>query len=146
MHDGSFWAYELSKSYVGTGKEAESHAALGTLLCGGIAGVVTWASIFPLDVVKTRLQTRTLTVSPAEEQSLLSGNGSKQMLYPKGAWTIMRETYQEGGIRIFFRGLGVCSARAFVVNAVQVRQYQSPRMDWKADDTSGLYMNGLFAL
>jgi solute carrier family 25 carnitine/acylcarnitine transporter 20/29 len=33
-------------------------------------------------------------------------------------------TYQEGGLRIFFRGLGVCSIRAFVVNAVQWAVYE----------------------
>ena len=33
-------------------------------------------------------------------------------------------TYREGGLGIFFRGLGVCSVRAFVVNAVQWAVYE----------------------
>jgi solute carrier family 25 carnitine/acylcarnitine transporter 20/29 len=32
--------------------------------------------------------------------------------------------YREGGLAIFFRGLGVCSLRAFVVNAVQWAVYE----------------------
>jgi hypothetical protein len=44
----SFWSYELCKQYVASDNNAEASAAAKTLLCGGIAGVVTWASIFPL--------------------------------------------------------------------------------------------------
>ena len=116
----SFWSYELSKSYFADAEENENHAALRVLFCGGIAGVVTWASIFPLDVIKTRLQTQTLPSTCGEQQPLLDGNVSKHSTLPKGTWKIAREAYREGGVRIFFRGLGVCSARAFIVNAVQV--------------------------
>ena len=115
-------------------------------MCGGVAGVATWASIFPLDVIKTRLQTQTLAARSAEEQPLLNNNGPKRAIYPKGAWTITKEAYLEGGMRIFFRGLGVCSARAFVVNAVQVSQHFNFDCIQKADEASGLYMNGLSLL
>ena len=32
---------------------------------------------------------------------------------------IARDAYQTEGVGVFFRGLGICSVRAFVVNAVQ---------------------------
>ncbi|KKY26312.1 putative mitochondrial carrier protein [Diplodia seriata] len=45
----SFWSYELSKRLITSPDEdTPRQAALKVLLCGGIAGVVTWASIFPL--------------------------------------------------------------------------------------------------
>ena len=44
----------------------------------------------------------------------------RDMGYPKGAWAITKDAYRQEGYSIFFRGLGVCSIRAFVVNAVQV--------------------------
>ncbi|KAK1830521.1 mitochondrial carnitine acylcarnitine carrier [Podospora conica] len=97
-----FWGYEL---FSRTLPFAEGSAG-GVLVCGGLAGVVTWASVFPLDVVKTRVQTR--------------GDG-------EGAWAVARELYREGGVRPFWRGLGVCSARAFVVNAVQWGVYEWKR-------------------
>jgi solute carrier family 25 carnitine/acylcarnitine transporter 20/29 len=41
-----------------------------------------------------------------------------------GAREVAKETYREGGIRPFFRGLTVCSVRAFIVNAVQWAVYE----------------------
>ncbi|KAK4642040.1 hypothetical protein QC761_506220 [Podospora bellae-mahoneyi] len=112
-----FWGYELSSgwynSFFGTTPEETTGRAL---LCGGVAGVLTWASIFPLDVVKTRMQTR----DTAGEQQGLLGSGGKG----KGAWQTGREIYAREGIKPFFRGLGVCSLRAFVVNAVQFAVYE----------------------
>ncbi|KAI1080306.1 solute carrier family 25 member 45 [Whalleya microplaca] len=121
-----FWAYELGRRWMeggygsgsgsgsggerGQGREQgkETNETVEVLLCGGIAGVVTWASVFPLDVVKTRVQTQTQV------------GGGKRL----GAVEVAREAYREGGVRVFFRGLTVCSVRAFVVNAVQWAAYE----------------------
>lgn len=95
--------------------ENDRQAAVRVLLCGGIAGVVTWASIFPLDVVKTRVQTQ--AIASGEGSPLLPG---RDFHGPMGAWEVAKLAYREEGVRVFFRGLGVCSVRAFIVNAVQV--------------------------
>ena len=44
----SFWAYELSKRAITGSEKSDKPEWMSVLLCGGIAGVVTWASIFPL--------------------------------------------------------------------------------------------------
>jgi hypothetical protein len=45
----SFWSYELSKRVLISDRTgAEKPEWMTILLCGGIAGVVTWASVFPL--------------------------------------------------------------------------------------------------
>ncbi|RWA08349.1 hypothetical protein EKO27_g6766 [Xylaria grammica] len=85
--------------------------ATKVVLCGGVAGVVTWASIFPLDVIKTCVQ------DPAQSTTALPLDGSRPRR--KGAIQFAREIYRNGGIRAFFPGLVVCSKRAFIVNAVQ---------------------------
>ncbi|GAW13619.1 hypothetical protein ANO14919_030060 [Xylariales sp. No.14919] len=85
--------------------------ATKVVLCGGVAGVVTWASIFPLDVIKTCVQ------DSAQSTTSLSLDSSKPRR--KGAIQFAREIYRNGGIRAFFPGLVVCSKRAFIVNAVQ---------------------------
>jgi len=103
-------------------KETDRQRAVKVLLCGGFAGVVTWASIFPLDVIKTRVQTQVLSTN-LEQQSLLVAAQQRGMTFttPRGAIEIAKQAYLTEGIRVFFRGLGVCSVRAFIVNAVQVR-------------------------
>lgn len=94
------------------------------LLCGGLAGVITWATIFPLDVIKTRVQTQALhSVSPrgGEERGLLQSATRDARL---SSFEIARHAYRTDGAGVFFRGLGVCSVRAFVVNAVQWAVYE----------------------
>lgn len=115
---GSFWSYELCKRLMTTENESSNQAALKVLLCGGIAGIVTWGSVFPLDMVKTRLQAQTMHdhVGEAAEGRTLLGR-SRQTL---NSFQIAREVYRAEGVHAFYRGLGICSIRAFIVNAVQV--------------------------
>lgn len=119
-----FWSYELcsrlfsdSVSREGTLTSREEVAKV--LLCGGIAGVVTWASVFPLDVVKTRVQVQG-QVQSGEAGLLLSTSVAQR----KGALEIARQAYRNEGAGVFFRGLGVCSLRAFIVNAAQWAAYE----------------------
>lgn len=115
----SFWAYELSKRAF-CYQEEQGNANLKILLAGGIAGVVTWASIFPLDVIKTRIQSPKMfdaTFSHMAEEHLLAGKIERKV----SAAEVARQVYRQEGFGSFFRGLGVCSVRAFIVNAVQVR-------------------------
>lgn len=94
------------------------------LLCGGLAGVITWASIFPLDVIKTRVQTQVLhpeTTRAGEQIGLLQPEVQSKRL---SAIDIAKHAYRTEGAGVFFRGLGICSVRAFVVNAVQWAVYE----------------------
>lgn len=114
-----FWSYEWTKQAIASPTDTDGQAALKVLLCGGLAGVVTWASIFPLDVVKTRFQTQHLH-GESEREALLGRT------HPKSLTTleVARKAYQVEGAGVFFRGLGICSIRAFVVNAVQWAVYE----------------------
>ena len=123
----SFWSYELCKRLVTTENESSQQEAMKILLCGGIAGIVTWASVFPLDVVKTKLQAQNFpgllpvtSAAGSERQALLGHTGSTTRRRPLNAMEITREAFRAEGISVFYRGLGICSLRAFIVNAVQV--------------------------
>ncbi|KAI1399756.1 solute carrier family 25 member 45 [Hypoxylon fuscum] len=125
-----FWSYELTSKWVESfssrqnvngNANAFSQDAAKVLLCGGLAGVVTWASIFPLDVIKTRVQTQTFD---AAAMPLLGSSNSRERPRRLGAIEVARDAYKEGGARVFFRGLTVCSVRAFIVNAVQWAVYE----------------------
>lgn len=89
------------------------------LVVGGLAGCVSWFSIFPLDTIKTRLQ----AANRHENHSLLPGSYPsteedvdrpyQHVLILNTASTI----YGEGGVPAFFRGVMAAMLRAFVVNA-----------------------------
>ena len=128
----SFWSYELSKRALTNPEDTHTQSALKVLLCGGLAGVVTWVSIFPLDVVKTRVQTWDLhhgKISPALPST--AGTASQPLLGTSevvgkrpSTFAIAKAAYHADGSSVFFRGLGICSARAFIVNAVQWAVYE----------------------
>ncbi|KAK0384216.1 hypothetical protein NLU13_8304 [Sarocladium strictum] len=124
-----FWSYELANSLWQSNAVAQESSWRSEgpkiLLCGGIAGVVTWASVFPLDVIKTRVQTQIL--HPGSEASPLLHQDPSSARHGRraGAVEVARAIYADGGSRSFFRGLTVCSLRAFVVNAVQWAVYEA---------------------
>jgi solute carrier family 25 carnitine/acylcarnitine transporter 20/29 len=121
---GSFWSYEWTKQAWTSPDDSDREAAMKVLLCGGLAGIVTWASIFPLDVVKTRVQTQVLYHErrlQAEHRALLQPDVLERRL---SSFEVAKLAYRNEGVSVFFRGLGICSVRAFVVNAVQWAVYE----------------------
>ncbi|KAJ5482955.1 hypothetical protein N7539_006401 [Penicillium diatomitis] len=119
-----FWSYELCKRLMTVENESAHQSAVKILLCGGIAGIVTWGSVFPLDMIKTRLQAQTM-----QERPPLSANAEGQVLLRAcrptlNSMQLAREVYRAEGVGAFYRGLGICSIRAFIVNAVQWAAYE----------------------
>ncbi|KAF3155064.1 hypothetical protein TWF225_008358 [Orbilia oligospora] len=123
-----FWAYEATKNALGLESEMAT-----SLVAGGIAGCVTWASIYPFDVVKTRVQTQSL-VGPVinggscgERDGLLGGNGGgggAARRYEMGAWDHTKAIWRTEGVRGYFSGFWWCMGRSFFVNAVQWALYE----------------------
>ncbi|XP_071512800.1 solute carrier family 25 member 45-like isoform X1 [Panulirus ornatus] len=79
---------------------SEQCAGASTLIfCGGMAGVISWASILPLDVVKSRIQ----------------ADCSTNPQY-KGSWDCFVKSYYADGLQVFTRGFWMMSLRAFPTN------------------------------
>lgn len=87
-----FWAYEASKQ--SSILEAVSPMTK-SLVAGGIAGCVTWASVYPLDVIKTLVQIQEVE---SEAAPLL------RRRKPVGAINCAKDIYARGGATEFFRG------------------------------------------
>lgn len=113
-----FWSYELTKRLLLSRQHDPflEASTMDVLMSGGIAGVITWASIYPLDVIKTRLQAQDSGAAHGHESSALLESSARR----KGAMQIAREVFRTEGVRALYQGLGICSVRAFIVNAVQV--------------------------
>eukprot|EP01024_Parvocaulis_polyphysoides_P029813 TRINITY_DN27042_c1_g2_i1.p1 TRINITY_DN27042_c1_g2~~TRINITY_DN27042_c1_g2_i1.p1 ORF type:complete len:290 (-),score=26.86 TRINITY_DN27042_c1_g2_i1:285-1154(-) len=75
-------------------------------VAGGIAGVVSWAVVYPFDVIKSRIQ-------------------SSSNLQYYSWYQCMIDSYRKEGGAVFFRGLDACLTRAFLVNAVIFLAYET---------------------
>ncbi|KAL2754243.1 hypothetical protein ACRALDRAFT_2028702 [Sodiomyces alcalophilus JCM 7366] len=96
-----FAAYEYIKRRLtprdpATGKPQGELSLLAVTAAGAAAGVAMWIPVFPVDTVKSRLQT-------AEGSVSIGG--------------VVRELYAKGGFRAFFPGFGPALARAVPANA-----------------------------
>ncbi|KAI0841306.1 mitochondrial carrier domain-containing protein [Hypoxylon sp. FL0890] len=96
-----FAAYEYIKRRLTpldpqTGKPKGELSLLAITAAGGAAGVAMWIPVFPVDTVKSRLQT-------AEGNVSIGG--------------VIKELYGKGGVKAFFPGFGPALARAVPANA-----------------------------
>ncbi|KAK1998970.1 mitochondrial carrier [Colletotrichum falcatum] len=96
-----FAAYEYIKRRLTpkdplTGKPTGDLSLLAITAAGAAAGVAMWIPVFPVDTVKSRLQT-------AEGNVTLGG--------------VVRDVYGRGGLKAFFPGFGPALARAVPANA-----------------------------
>ncbi|XP_039064820.1 calcium-dependent mitochondrial ATP-magnesium/phosphate carrier protein 3-like isoform X2 [Hibiscus syriacus] len=85
-----FYAYEMLKNVIGdsTGDKSGDVGTSGRLLAGGLAGAVAQCAIYPMDLVKTRLQT-------------CASKGGKP---PKLA-KLTKDIWVQEGSRAFYKGL-----------------------------------------
>ncbi|KAG9839888.1 hypothetical protein KCU98_g9404, partial [Aureobasidium melanogenum] len=94
-----FAAYETVKRQL-TPKNADGTpgelSLLAVMAAGGAAGIAMWIPVFPVDTVKSRLQS-------AEGNPTIGGT--------------IKELYRRGGYKAFFPGIGPAMARAVPANA-----------------------------
>ena len=90
-----------------SGTQAGDGASFDTLMAGGIAGVASWSSIYPLDVAKSRIQ-----ADPVRWNGV-------------GWLACLRMSVAAEGPAVLWRGLAACLARAFIVNAAIFSGYEA---------------------
>lgn len=76
---------------------------IGTYLAGGFGGAFAWSVIFPMDSIKSKIQT----------------NHNNQQIYD-----IFTEIYKQAGWRGFYRGWSAAVIRAFPANAGLILGYE----------------------
>ncbi|KAK6148853.1 hypothetical protein DH2020_016378 [Rehmannia glutinosa] len=104
-HGVYFWTYEFMREQLHPGCRKNGQETFRTmLLAGGLAGVTSWISCYPFDVIKTRIQA----------QSKYSG-----------IVDCFRRSVKQEGYNVLWRGLGTALARAFIVNGAVFTAYET---------------------
>ncbi|KAF9147381.1 hypothetical protein BG015_010983 [Linnemannia schmuckeri] len=178
-----FYTYETSKSFIvhhmpsmtvqhhhppspNTTPSSPVHvpeiATSGRFLAGGIAGLVSQFSIYPLETIKTRIMSSTVKAkaqkAAAAQASLASsassssspsasassslasttsgtGPGTAAAKHKTCIRSVAREMWQQAGLRGFYRGLGPSLVGIFPYAAIDLSVFETLKfgyMRWKA--------------
>lgn len=98
-----FATYEIMRrSFLKEGQTVSDLHPLVSLFAGGMSGIMNWLAIFPIDVIKSRVQT-------SEPGRYLPGT--------RGMIQCGRDLVATGGVKSLFKGLSPALVRAFPANA-----------------------------
>eukprot|EP00536_Pseudo-nitzschia_multiseries_P000105 jgi/Psemu1/233284/estExt_Genewise1.C_20263 len=91
-----------------THQQNGAHTWIASAMAGGLTGALTWAVIYPFDVIKTQIQTAPID-TPRSERTIA---------------VVLRRIVKEHGWQRLFRGLSVTCLRAFPVNGIIFPVYE----------------------
>ncbi|CAG8442925.1 9279_t:CDS:2 [Ambispora leptoticha] len=116
-----FYSYEQSKAIISysTGQSVESIGMSGRFLAGGIAGLLSQFSIYPLEALKTRVMSSAGVSSSTGSRNV--GNNSLLLRTAKEMWQIQ-------GPRTFYRGLTPALIGVFPYSAIDMSVYENLKM------------------
>jgi len=104
-----FTTYKYVSSVMRSIDSPYLNQTVGTVLAGGTAGAASWLVVYPLDVIKTTIQTSTEAL-------------------PNSIAGVAKFLYKKHGYRVFFKGLGTTVARAFPVNGITFAVYEKMKV------------------
>jgi len=111
-----FVTYEATKRrFQGNSPSA---SPLQMFVAGGIAGVISWLTIYPIDVIKSRIQ-------------------EDDLAKPKynGMIHCFQESVRRDGYKILFRGLSPTLLRTFIVSGANFLVYELASMSFSTSGT-----------
>jgi len=97
-----FSTYQRLKHTLHSHDSIQCNHLAASILAGGIAGSFSWAIVYPIDLIKSRIQALPLDCNKIDRSILSIGN----------------KILQERGWKALYRGFGITVLRAFPVNAV----------------------------
>lgn len=108
-----FGFYDACKAALAAaqGIPQEQLGAGSLLVAGGVGGASFWAFTYPIDVIKSRMQTQ----NPFAADRF------------RGIWDCGQRLYREGGRRALYRGYTPCLMRSVPANAVAFLTFESVR-------------------
>lgn len=105
-----FGVYEATKQLMAGGRDTSELGRGSLLVAGGVGGAAFWASVYPTDVIKSRLQV-------------------DDFRNPKYSGTIdaFRKVWASEGVKGMYRGFGPAMARSVPANAACFLAYEVVR-------------------
>ncbi|KAG2359210.1 mitochondrial carrier domain-containing protein [Suillus spraguei] len=121
LRDLGYGAYFLGWSHLTVRLKPRIYTLWVLFVGGGVAGVIGWLSTFPMDVVKTRMQSTEPTETRMITQSgVTTGDNPYRTII-----STIRHTYRIDGIGGFSRGLSPTLLRAIPVNMATFAVYET---------------------
>lgn len=123
-----FFGYEATSRFlttppaIGGSTSGQGSIPLWVLfVSGGVAGVLGWLPTFPMDVVKTRMQ----STETAEARSIMRSEVTTSDNPYRTTISTIQHSYRTGGAGVFFRGLSPTMLRAIPVNMATFAVYET---------------------
>jgi len=116
-----FFSYERIKAGVATmlgKKDKESIGMSGRFLSGGLAGIISQFSIYPLETLKTRIMS-----SAGVSSASASSNEGVLLTTAQGMWN-------KQGIRAFYKGIVPALVGVFPYAAIDMSVYETLKMGY----------------
>ncbi|KAJ2631230.1 hypothetical protein H4R22_002125 [Coemansia sp. RSA 1290] len=108
-----FSSYETVKETLRRLTGSDKTGVMTHMFSGGICGVLSWLLIFPVDLVKSTMQSQVL--QPKNKQAFTS------------AWHCLRDIYGRRGLSGLYRGVSVSLIRAFPIHGLNFVVYEWAR-------------------
>jgi solute carrier family 25 (mitochondrial thiamine pyrophosphate transporter), member 19 len=116
-----FGTYEATRSSLTTSKYFSPRTS--DFLAGGIAGIVSKCTVFPLDTMRKRLQVQ----GPTRERYI-----HKDIpLYSNGIIHCMKDILRQEGVRGLYKGLGVALLKSGPSAAVTLWVFEGSLQVWE---------------
>ncbi|KAL7539974.1 hypothetical protein ACHAXR_010824 [Thalassiosira sp. AJA248-18] len=103
-----FASYDRIRNYAINNHFSAQYALMASITAGGFAGSLSWAAVYPMDLIKSRIQALPLECSKRK----------CSIAY------VTREVVSLHGWRALYRGFGITVFRAFPVNAIIFPMYE----------------------
>lgn len=99
-----FGTYETAKRILSGNQANASTGPMTHFFAGGICGTLSWLIVFPVDLIKSRVQKDVMVSEPKYNSSILACTA---------------DVVKRDGIRGLYRGLNVTLLRAFPIHSLQ---------------------------
>lgn len=109
-----FSAYETVKETMRRLSGSDTTGPLTHMLSGGTCGVVSWLLIFPVDLIKSTMQSQVLKSNPTRPSC-------------RNSWVMVRDIYARLGMSGLYRGISVSLIRAFPIHGLNFVVYEWAR-------------------